>query len=806
MLGRGAALALSRSIKKVDKNLERGGENRELSGLLENRERRAQLPDALIRASLQHPWGILSAWLLVFLLATPGLIHLEVETSTDSVLDRSHPEWAIYQGSQDLFGGDELLVVALHGNSPMDPDLLDHVESLTTELEDLDGIRRVDSLSSVPVIGLNADGSLNLESSLIDAPIEPEERRQHVRQRLRGDRIAPKSLVSDDQQTLAINILLSRGQEDRHKEIIAEVKGLISSKPAIISGVPIFRVVASERTHSEILQFVPITAMLIAVLVWIFFRSLLAVCLSFLPGFLGSWLMLSAMGYSGAPLSITTMILPSVMLALGCAYAMHPLVAVSGTTNRNSRAEKDRQTLPQALYSISLPLALSGLTTSVGFLSITFVRIEAVQSTGLYGAIGVLAVTLLSLTVLPACLQLSKRIWPYPLFFSRRERMAETISEFSKNRKKTILSVWSIAVLLAVIGIFRVEVETDATRWLPRGHEVRDHYEEIRKTLSGISPMNIIITAPEGQSVLEPKSLHAINQLTVYLESRDDIGRALAITDPLRQLGGSLLEDPNQPLPKSAAAAEQLLLLLSSVEQIDDLITLDRNTTNIILRADNNGSASLRQVARDAEVWWQQNGPAEYTVKTTGIMYEFARAQDEIAYGQMKGLAVALLVISLILFAIFRWPALAAVSVIPNLVPLLMIFGTLGLLGLPLDAGTVLIGCLALGIAVDDTIHIATNFDKHCSGGEDPVSALKLALPSVIPAISATTLIIGVGFTVIGFSEFTITRNLGLLTASVMGLCLLADLTLLPTLLANLGAPPQRNKRKNSETPLNRAH
>ena len=167
-------------------------------------------------------------------------------------------------------------------------------------------------------------------------------------------------------------------------------------------------------------------------------------------------------------------------------------------------------------------------------------------------------------------------------------------------------------------------------------------------------------------------------------------------------------------------------------------------------------------------------------------MYEFARAQDEIAYGQIRGLVVALLVISVILFSIFRWPAMAIAAMVPNLIPLFMIFGLLGLLDLPLDAGTVMIGCLALGVAVDDTIHIAIRFSDLSRRGDSPATALKNSLLLVLPAIVSTTLVIGIGFAVLGLSEFTITRNLGLLTSAIMALCLTADLTLFPALLIRL--------------------
>ena len=164
-------------------------------------------------------------------------------------------------------------------------------------------------------------------------------------------------------------------------------------------------------------------------------------------------------------------------------------------------------------------------------------------------------------------------------------------------------------------------------------------------------------------------------------------------------------------------------------------------------------------------------------------MYEFARAEDEIAYGQIRGLTVALLVISGVLLLIFRSPRLALLALIPNAIPLGLIFGTLGGFGIPLDAGTALIGCLALGVAVDDTIHIVAGFHERTQTGSSARSALDETFAEVLPAIASTTAMIAGAFLVLGFSEFSITRNLGLVTSGIMVLCFVADATLLPALL-----------------------
>ncbi len=745
---------------------------------------RSRLPRALTRAAMRRPGVTIVSWLLALLALSPGLAHLRVDTSTDSVLDRDGVEWAAYQESQARFGGDELVVVALTAERPWAEETLAEVAHLSERFEALEGVARVDSVASLPVIDVDAEGTLHLDPAFEIDTADPAAAAARARRLAASDRILPRSLVSEDGRTFAMNLILEAGAADLQAVLLEQVYALADPIGARVSGVPVFRVEANQRTGREILTFAPLTAIVIAAfLVWMF-RSPLAVLLCLVPGVAGVWTSVSAMAWLGASLSISTMVLPSTILALGCAYSMHVLTAASGV--------RERAALAGALDPVTLPIALSGLTTVVGFLALTLVRIEVVWATGAFGALGVLAVTFATLTLVPALLCLRPLPDRPPRLVDRlRGPVAGALAGLADRRASLVGGVWVAIAALVALGIGSVDVETDATRWLPIGHPVRDAYESIRAELSGISPMNVVIEAEPGGSVLEPDVLAAIDGLTAHLGTRVEVGKAISVADPLRQIHGGFEGDPTQPLPEGRALAEQYMLMLESVELMGDVITPGRDAANVVLRVDDNASAQLVELAAHARAWWAEHGPAGTTATATGIMYEFARAQEAIAYGQLSGLAVAFAVISLILFAIFRWPRLAGVALVPNAIPLVIIFGFMGLLGIPIDAGTVVMGSLALGIAVDDTIHVTTTFVVARGQGLAPVDALRRCLGDVLPAVTASTLMLTAAFGLFAFSEFAITRNLGWLTGGVMVLCLLADVTLLAMLLLRLPKAPR---------------
>jgi predicted RND superfamily exporter protein len=574
---------------------------------------------------------------------------------------------------------------------------------------------------------------------------------------------------------------------DREQGAVVEAAfRALDGRTGWVSGVPVYEYRVGLSTESEILTFVPLTLLLMAALLWLAFRSAVAVLVPILTSGLGTWLIMGLMGALAEPVTLTGMVLPSVLLAVGCAYVMHVLVAARGVA--------EPAVLAEAVAEVTPPILLSGLTTAVGFFAIASIRIDALRSLGLFGGIGVLAVLAASLTVAPALL----RWFPLPARGAAldawiRSRLAPALLGFLARRRVATMLVWCGVLLGSGFGIARLHVETDAVRWWPPGSQMRDHYDAIRARLAGISPMNVVIEATGERRVIEPDVLERIDALGAHLARHPDVGRVLSIVDPLRQLHGGFNDDPSQPLPDSEDLAAQYLLLLDSVEAVGDAISRDHRAANVLLRLDDNGSRHLLGVARAAESWWREHGAPGFEARATGIMFEFARSQEEIAWGQIRGFSLDLVAIGAILLLVFRTPRIGGLALLPNLASLALIYGLMGLLDVPLDGGTVCMGTLALGIAVDDTIHTLVGYRRFRRAGADPRAALATTFDHVLPAVIYTSVVIATGFAVLGLSEFLLTRNLGLVTTVVVGISLVANTTLLPAIL--LGERAQASTR-----------
>ncbi len=731
---------------------------------------------------------MLGGWLLACLLAAFGVAKLDVETTTGSVLDRTDPAWSFYQDSQTAFGGDEILVIALESEAPLDRGTLEKVIEISEQLEETPGVRRVDSVSTVPLVTARPDGFVSLDAAFGDGVPESRDELLEIGSLLQADRLAPRSLVSDDLRAFSVVLVLERGAEADYDSVLDEIDRGLAGAPAWVSGVPVFRKEANVETRRELSLFVPLTVLVIGLLFALLFRSLPAVLIPLATSGCAVWITLGIMGALGVPVTITTAILPSVLLALGCAYSMHLLVAGSSPGGAEARAA--------AILEVSPLVALSGLTTAIGFVAMALVQIEAIRGIGTFGALGVLIVLAATLTASPAAM----RLWPLAArspagYQSLRTRLVPVIVSFVDNRRWLVIGGSALAIAVVGVGIKKVDVETDVIVWFSRDHPIRVAYGAIRDRFSGISPVNLVIEAPSGRLVTEPLVVERLEELTRFLEATPEVGKAISVADPIAQMHEGFLGDPGAPLPARQDLIEQYLLILESKPQIQDLVTSDRMRANVLLRADDNASTSLLHVAGQAEDWWSANGVEGYSARATGIMYEFARAEDEIARGQIRGLGFALTAVALILFAVLGSLRLAAISLIPNALPVAVAFGLMGYLGIALDAGTIVVGNLALGIAVDDTLHVASRYHARIDAGDRPLQALRWALERVLSPIAYTTIVVALGFAVLGLSGLMFTRNLGLLTACVLILCLLADVILLPALLLVAG------RRRGGQTP-----
>lgn len=226
------------------------------------------------------------------------------------------------------------MTIVVEADAPYSVEALGRIERLTQDLAVVPGVRRVDSLATVPLVYATPDGDLSLDPALKFRDYRNPTALAELVTLVRADRIARRALVSDDGRSFAVHLVLEQGADQKYDELFARLDVSLRNEVVWISGVPVFRREATRRTTRELAVFVPLTIITLSVLLWALFRSLAAIAIPIVSSSAGTWVLLGAMGALGVPLTITTVILPSIMLALGCAYCMHVLTASRGRLTR----------------------------------------------------------------------------------------------------------------------------------------------------------------------------------------------------------------------------------------------------------------------------------------------------------------------------------------------------------------------------------------------------------------------------------------------------------------------------------------
>lgn len=340
-------------------------------------------------------------------------------------------------------------------------------------------------------------------------------------------------------------------------------------------------------------------------------------------------------------------------------------------------------------------------------------------------------------------------------------------------------------VLLAgtIPGILRIRFDTDILRQFRPDNPLCLSDEFFRERLSGSFTTNVVVRTQTPGGALEPEFLRFTQFVIEFIEQSPIVGRSVSFLDYLHLMDAALHPDESpSPVPASRRLAEQYLLLYEMTGDTGDYrhyINDDRSALNIVVRL-SVSSARATALFRSIETF-AATAPAGIEVDVLGTATLFHRAMMGITYGMVKGLLVALALIVATMAMMLRSLPLGLLAAVPNVMPILVCGGALGWSGIPLAMGTSLVGCVALGLAVDDTAHVLGHLRDR---GTLEETYVMVSRPLVL-----TTVALGAGFSTLLLSAFESVAMLGAGVAITLFVALLCDLFLLPSLLVLAGYP-----------------
>ncbi|MFC1824923.1 diguanylate cyclase, partial [Thermodesulfobacteriota bacterium] len=290
---------------------------------------------------------------------------------------------------------------------------------------------------------------------------------------------------------------------------------------------------------------------------------------------------------------------------------------------------------------------------------------------------------------------------------------------------------------------------------------------------------------------MNPGRLVWIDELQRFLDSLDKVDKSISYVDYLKLVNYAT----NRYQPEYYALPEkpyQLRMLLNRYktmlghDMLKRFVSDDFSKVNVLLRTHISSSKDFLAAKKKIEKHLRENFPAKISFQVTGLGMVISKSSQLLTEGQIKSLALTLILVFTIMLLLFLSYKVGLIGILPNCFPVIVTFGLMGWLGIPLSVATSLIAGIAIGLAVDDTIHYLVKYNREFRKDLDRKRALQDTIQSVGRPIISTTLAIGVGFSVLMVSNFQPTALFGLMMVITMFSALVADLILLPTLMLHV--------------------
>jgi len=701
---------------------------------------------------------------------------------------KDHPDQIYYENFQEVFGNDEFFVIAFEKEDIFTPDNLLLLQEITSDLEDLGLARDVISLANVDHI-IGEEDYFYIQPFLTHIPGDPDQL-EILKNRGVQNPLYENNLISSDGRTAAVVVFAYDRPDDPdyRQSLLAETRIILEPHKEdtqfYLAGWTVTNYSLSQYMQRDLARFIPITYLLIALVTFLFFRN---VRLTLLAVVTISACVGSTMGLSrilDIPINNVTTVVPPLVMALTLTAIVHIFTHMERSVLDRSRDKFEA--LARVLNKVVVPCFLTTLTTVVGFLSLSISDLEPIREFSILAASGMVFGFFFSFFLLPPLLLLFN---PEKLYLTyaqdhRLPRILTAVNQFVRTRKSGILVLSLFIVLGAVYFASQIKVETNLVEFFKKSSPERQAVDFVQERLSGVGMLDVSIRADEPDAFKDPVNLNIIEKLEVHIQSISDVDLTTSFNHFIKDMNMSFHnEDPEYyTIPDTRQLVAQYLLLYDS-DDIDDFINPDFDHTRIIVRLSVYSSWDQALIIDDIRDFISGLDAPGLSMRVTGQAVQDVNIIDALVYGQVYSLSIALGVISLIMFLVFRSVALGFLSLIPNIFPILLNFGIMGLLGIPLNTATALIAAVAIGIAVDDTIHFLSRYNQERRKGHAVDKALEGTILVKGRALISSSLILCAAFGVLISSDFVPNIYFGVLSSLIMITALLGDLIVLPAVL-----------------------
>ncbi len=768
-----------------------------------------------IELFFQH-WGLfcarhpLSILLLIALLsaALASALPPRFDTTMEGFLRKDSPAIRTYELLREQFGRDEYMIATVTTGDVFDPAFIQRLKQLEQDVwTQVPWIDDLILLTNARAIYADGD-DVRIEGLFENWPDDAD--MQDIVARVENSDQYRNLVLSSDHHTTAILVRLQNFYPDPDSgELVnlgeqqfqqagdgmwASLQPFIDAGNQVaVAGTPIVITQLQQAMQRDMARFTLLTIVFVGVMLWWLFRRFSAVGLPLLVVILAALGTLGLLAWTDTPLQMPLVILPSFLIAVGIGDSIH-LISIFYQQLRQSSSVIDA--IGEAMRHTGLAMFLTSVTTAAGLLSFAGSDILPLSSLGWVAASGVMLAWFYSVTLLPAGLALMQRFFQTgeqaqaPRAHQLMNRFADACILVATRYPRRIVAISAGLGVLALWQASQLHFSHHPLKWLPPDWPIRQATDVIDTQLSGSMNIELLLDSGELDGWRNAKRMQQVEKLTDALAATQfsvEVRKIQSVTDMLKEMNQALHGGDEAyfrtPDSDDLLAQELFLLEMSAANDLYRRIDHDYRTTRITLSVPWVDTLYYAHLVDEVETMARQQIDTDIDVSVTGLVPVLGRTLAAVIVDTARSYLLAFAIIGVMMTLMLGRIKAGAIAMIPNLLPILMALGFMKLANIPLDMFSMLVGAIAMGLAVDDTIHFMHHYESNRRRGHSPSDAIALTLHESGRAMLTTSIILAGGFIVFVFSEMNNLTGFGLVTAFTIGAALLADFLLAPALM-----------------------
>lgn len=737
---------------------------------------------------LKHPVKIIVILITISVFFALQIPDIKVETGLEDQLPPDIPEVQFLEEVNEVFPEtrDYALITLMmpEGEHVFQKEALERIYNLSQGASKLPGVVEVMSITHFQELVYT--GFAISTRKLYDPEDIYADTIEGFRQEVEADPVLSRGFLGANGQGTMIMIVADREKADLGESFVRKLEALVEETDgpgeAFTGGKIVIDTLVGEIIMDDLMRLLGYVVLAIILILFLSFGTFWSVVLPLLTVFLSAVWTVGIMAIFQIPISLSTVITPVLLSAVGTAYCIHIInkyyEELLETTDRRALIHK-------CTSSVGFAVFMSGVTTFAGFMSLGISRILPVRTLGLVAGLGVAIVLFFALTLLPAMLailSLRKKSRGIYFFNNLISKFLSSIGNII-SRKKWVVGVFlAILAAIAIMGMPQLTTDADHIGTLPQEHPLRRSFDLLNDHFIGTTQLQLVIQGEPGD-LARLETLEGLEKMEQKLNKEDNIGLVQSSNLYIKMINQAISGgDPEYfRLPDDQEELDFFLAVLEmgGLEEIERYITPDYSGANVIIYLQLLNARGVRDTMNKIDVWAQEHLPEDVEYSLTGMGYLFLVINDLLVQGQIKSLILSLVLVFAIVSLLLRSLAKGLFSLLALSSAILMNFGIMGWFGIPLDLATVTIASIAVGIGVDYSIHFLNRLKE-----ELKTFTLERAITRTIltagKAILINALAVMLGFLVLIFSTFQTLSHIGILVAITMFTSSVGALTILP--------------------------